>query len=215
MNERLKHEIDLSYEKVNIQNFIQQKLDQYDVEDIVDMSTILLETVYNKTAPTLNLQDLRDFGEICSSLDVLKADMYCLARVFKHYNIKKDNPLGAFQPVESKNIIIYAGDEHSEHYVEFLEYLGSVGQNVEKTYYYKEPEDGSVSCVRIKAPEPKKDNRREEYIEFLRNTPISTLKDMAKLQGLAIPPRATKKKLIELFLNESFENKPKVKRKKY
>jgi hypothetical protein len=179
------------------------------------MSTILIETLQNKTAPILNLKDFQDFKEYCSYLAMLKVDMYCLARVFKTYDVHKNNPVGSFQPVESKNIIIYAGDDHCQTYIEFLEYLRTVaGQNVRKTYEYRSPNDGEFSCVLINKPQPRKPkieqtkSKREEYVELLNNSPFSTLKDMAKLQGLTIPTRPSKKKLIELFLEAYEEVEP-------
>ena len=212
MNKKVKDEIDRSYEKENITNFIKTKLTKFDtedVDDIIDMSTILINTLQDKTLPILQLPDFRAFKEYCSYLAMLKVDLYCLSRVFKTYDIKKNNPVGAFQPVESKNIIIYTGDDHSQTYIEFLEYLRTVaGQNVRKTYEYRSPNDGEFSCVLINKPkaepplDPEEERRvkREEYVRFLNNSPFSVLKDMASLQGLSIPPRPSKKKLIELFL---------------
>lgn len=212
MNKKVKHEIELSYEKENIKNFIQTKLDKYDsedVDDIVDTSTILIESIHDKTAPVLNLEDFWAFKDYCSYLAMLKVDMYCLARVFKTYDVDKK---GAFQPVESKNIIIYTGDDHAQSYVEFLDYLRTVGgQDVNKTYEYRSPNDGDFSCVRIK-PETEEDRRfkrkreREEYAEILSSSPFYTLKNMALLQGISLPSRASKKKLIELLLRANDVN---------
>ena len=69
--------------------------------------------------------------------------MYALSRIFKRYDIYKDNPAGAFQPVESKNIVIYAGDGHAQNYIDFLEFIG----NVRRTYSFNGSEE--VSCVKL------------------------------------------------------------------
>lgn len=79
-------------------------------------------------------------------------DMYALARIFKPYNIKKNNPAGAFQPRESKNIIIYAGNNHAKNYVEFLEYLRTIGREV--TLLYRNIGTVYTSCVKIIEGEP-------------------------------------------------------------
>ena len=207
MNKKLKHEIEseLCYEKDNIQNFIQNKINKYQEmhrDKIIDICTKLINSLQNKTAPVLDLYNFEYLREVCSYLGVLKVDVYCLSRIFKTYDIKKNNPVGAFQPTESKNIIIYAGDTHSQNYIQFMDYLNESGYNIKKTYQYI---NYSNSCVLLNKPKPKivpddEKRKREEYVEFLNSASISNLKDMAKLQGFSIPPRPTKKKLIELFL---------------
>ena len=64
-------------------------------------------------------------------------DIYCLCRIFKKYNVQS-----AFQPVESKNIIIYTGNNHSKIYREFLMHIGA-----EETYHYENP--NRKNCVLI------------------------------------------------------------------
>ena len=49
-------------------------------------------------------------------------DMYCLSRIFKKYRVKETD----FQPVESKNIILYTGAFHSKSYKDFLLSIGGV-----------------------------------------------------------------------------------------
>lgn len=214
MNTRLDHERKLSYEKVNIKNFIKNKLDQFDKQFIIDKSKILIKSIEDKTAPMLSLDDLREFQDICSLLGVLKMDMYCLSRVFKTYNIKKNNPIGAFQPVESKNIIMYVGDEHAENYIDFLNYLGTLdGRNVKSTYSSRFPND--VSCVRLQHNEseskindpffqyrklpPVSKEERNKMIKMLENFDIGVLKRDAFNNGFDIQPSTTKKQLIEFL----------------
>jgi len=52
---------------------------------------------------------------------VLVMDLYCLLRVFKKYKIKTD-----CQPNRNYNLIIYAGDAHSETYRDFMDYHGRI-----------------------------------------------------------------------------------------
>ena len=213
MNKKLKHEIEseLCYEKDNIQNFIRNKINKYQEmhrDKIIDICTKLINSLQNKTAPVLDLNNFEYLREVCSDLGVLKVDVYCLSRVFKTYDIKKNNPVGAFQPAESKNIIIYAGNAHSQNYVQFMDYLNEAGYNIKKTYQYI---NYSNSCVLLNKPKPKivpvnKERRREEYVEFLNNASISNLKDMANLQGFSIPPRPTKKNLIDLLIEDYNRN---------
>jgi hypothetical protein len=93
-------------------------------------------------------------------IDVLATDIYCLSRIFKSHNLKKSEHMGEFQPVESKNIIIYVGDSHAKNYISFLQYLG-----FEPTYSYK----NSRSCVYMNHPlsERKLKKMNRDQLEFI------------------------------------------------
>jgi hypothetical protein len=148
MSEKLKNEIDLSYEKENITNFIQSKLDEFDRVYYANIARSLFIAVRNNTLPTdLTLDELKSVSVSFEDIDVLKMDMYALARIFKPYNIYRDNLLGSFQPVESKNVIVYVGNNHAGHYVQFFEYLATVGQDVLLSYWYIS--ETSLNCVKI------------------------------------------------------------------
>jgi hypothetical protein len=70
----------------------------------------------------------------------LVMDTYCLSRVFKKFDVETD-----FQPKETHNIIIYAGDLHSQLYSEFIENeLGHEPVHNERTV-----SSPDYSCVRI------------------------------------------------------------------
>ena len=226
-NESVSKDFESSYEKDNITTFIQKKLnDNFDSQKIRRLSNILLYSILNEDLPTLSKEEFIDFYNICFELSILKVDMYCLLRVFKYYDIYKYNPAGSFQPAESKNIVIYAGDTHSQNYIEFLEYLASIGYNIQKTYSYRNPE--RKSCVKVNIKPKAKSSETEadisirdsltelrgkkrgrevesEYIKKIKKYPISTLKDIVAKKGFRIPFEATKDELISLL--EDFENK--------
>ena len=53
------------------------------------------------------------------------ADAYLLARVFKDFNMDEKAYKGAtHQPKRAHNVIIYAGEDHSDSYRNFLSYIG-------------------------------------------------------------------------------------------
>jgi hypothetical protein len=140
MNKRLEEKVNRSYERENIKNFVRQKLATFDQYSLSVLGRVLINSIYGNQTD-FDLDFLKNNVASLKSLNALKMDMYGLSRVFKTYDIYRESVLGAFQPIESKNIIIYAGLYHAENYVEFLEYLGA-----RRTYSYVSP---SVSCVKL------------------------------------------------------------------
>ena len=161
-----------SYERENIIDFIRMRFEsKYSAEDIVMIATSLINAIYYDTDFSLDL--LNTFYLFFLRIDVFKADTYALARIFKPYDVFKDNPQGAFQPVESKNIIIYAGNKHSKNYVKFLEYLSTVGQNVRMPY--RSIGSKKVSCVKLWDDIPRIDDRNIDYFEVPFLNPLRKL----------------------------------------
>jgi hypothetical protein len=119
----------------------------------------LINSVINGSRLPHDLDALKARMVDLENIDVFKMDMYALSRIFKPYDIYRDDPRGAFQPTESKNIIIYVGDYHAQNYAEFLQYLSTVGQDVALTYRYVNPSKdlSRRNCVKI--------NKSREYIE--------------------------------------------------
>jgi len=80
----------------------------------------------------------------------LPVDIYCLMRVFKKHNIE-----ASFQPEESTNIIIYAGEWHIQNYMSFLKSVGAV-----EIYKYRDVDMTSYnyrSCIKMIPVLPKTD----------------------------------------------------------
>jgi hypothetical protein len=160
LSKKVKDEVELSYEEENITNFIQNKLNtDFETRILSILANSLISSVTNGSPFNHTLDDLKDIEENIQDIEVLKMDMYALARIFKPYNIYRDNPRGAFQPIESKNIIIYAGNFHCKTYVEFLQYLATVGQDVALTYQYVNPSTDVSRRNFVKI------NKSREYIE--------------------------------------------------
>jgi len=82
---------------------------------------------------TLFRSEIRDFG-------VIMMDYYTLMRMFKTFKKKKDQKVD--QPIKANNIIIYAGEMHSNRYGRCLQHLGF--KIYEKT--------GTVTVDRSKEP---------------------------------------------------------------
>jgi hypothetical protein len=108
----------------------------------------------------LRLQFIYEYNKAYEIIDnyfyvtnVYIADAYLLARMFKKFNLSKDLPEGSVQdqPTHAHNIIIYAGNVHSNNYREFLNSLNFETMNdVDKS-------TRASSCVNIssdKFPKP-------------------------------------------------------------
>jgi hypothetical protein len=75
----------------------------------------------------------------------IMADIYTLARMFKKFNLNKKGFKGAIrgdQPDETHNIIIYAGDKHSQLYRRFFNYL-----NFECINYTGQADNKLETCI--------------------------------------------------------------------
>ena len=82
-------------------------------------------------------------------INVIMVDIYCLSRIFKKHTKIYDYQ-SAFQPEESRNVIIYAGNTHSQNYVDFLK--TAIGAT--ETYRIINPEK---SCIRTSKTFPEID----------------------------------------------------------
>ena len=73
-------------------------------------------------------------------------DIYTIARIFKKIEDKKQNGVTIVvdKPNTNRNIIIYAGDDHSIMYRSFLEFLGF------KLIFYRETTDRTfIRCLQL------------------------------------------------------------------
>lgn len=115
--------------KSTIGNEIKEFIIRYTIEDALKSWEIWKLNVYK-------VFNGKDWNEIYSALNRIYyetvsanarvTDAYALARMFKKFDIKKKAARDTYidQPIEPHNIIIYAGDAHSETYRDFLTHIG-------------------------------------------------------------------------------------------
>jgi len=102
-------------------------------EKVIDIYENIDESIYSKQ---LNVK-YRKIKELIDSLDNIKnrvlpfntliTDGYLLARIFKTFKVYDKfslYPRKTDEPAEPHNIVIYAGNAHSQRYRSFLKYLG-------------------------------------------------------------------------------------------
>jgi uncharacterized protein YnzC (UPF0291/DUF896 family) len=132
-----------SYYKDKIRQRIVNKLLTTTVSPI-NFNKLIHKAIFVLHQPLVNFQKtlriLMKLSEYFFYAMALVMDTYCLSRVFKKFDVETD-----FQPKETHNIIIYAGDLHSDMYSEFIENeLGHAPVYNERTV-----SSPDYSCVRI------------------------------------------------------------------
>ena len=135
-NPSIKKEIDeRTYMELPITQFIKYKLDQLLGDDAVHVFRRFKRAVDNVTP--IDDSDVHLVYDILFEASILSMDLYALSRIFKEYRPKRssDNP---FQPIESINIIVYAGIDHIQNYREFL-VSNQIGG--EEVYRYENPNE--------------------------------------------------------------------------
>jgi len=130
-------------------NVFVQKIPEDLAKYIADIEKDIGTSDEEETANWIQKEFLND--EFIGSLITINAvvqDAYCLARMFKDFNMKKMKekayPGATDQPAQAHNIIIYAGDLHSRNYRECLHFLGF--KDLEKI----EQSDSKELCINIK-----------------------------------------------------------------
>ena len=141
-NQFVKKQLDKSYYKIEIENFIRNK-----IKKMIRESGSFFPLIYNfvidynrymkeEEEPIhTKISDIQDITTNFLHYTTLEMDLYCLSRIFKNFGqhtekaaIEDDNgpkvlwriiPYG--QPKESHNIIVYTGSNHTETYLEFLD----------------------------------------------------------------------------------------------
>jgi hypothetical protein len=84
------------------------------------------------------------------SFNCLIVDAYLLARIFKTFQIDGPKKRPTDEPAEPHNIIIYAGNLHSQRYRKFLSYLGfRVVEEAGELEELETPKPGERNCVDI------------------------------------------------------------------
>lgn len=135
-----KKELDASYKKEDIISFLKVmsiKKVGFAKQDFIEDVKNLISSIENKTEVTIDF--INRIIPMFMHLNNLLLDCYCLSRIFKLHNVKP----GSFQPVESKNIIVYAGNNHIRNMAEFLGFL-----NYKPTFNFHNKDERS--CVNIK-----------------------------------------------------------------
>ena len=134
----IKKEIDRMDENVRpyLNYFIEQTLNEY-INANMFIIQQLLEDIYIFKNYKWNIDyinvclnfynNLQNFLSHCSPIILLFTDAYLLARIFKTFKINDPDPVKrrlVDEPSEPHNIIIYAGNNHSEICRQFLEFIG-------------------------------------------------------------------------------------------
>ena len=145
VNKSFKKELDASYKKKEIERWLikmaDHKIINFKKKMFINIIKTLISSIENNT-PFVYPEMHSQLSIIFLNLNVLLLDTYCLSRIFKLHNLKKKKPSGEFQPAESKNIIIYAGNIHSNNMAQFFYSIG-----FKDVYSYHNP---NYSCVNMK-----------------------------------------------------------------
>jgi len=123
--------------KENIINFFKRKIRRESPPSVVSNLSEFILCLQNQRPIRLIDNYFKMTGLFLLDIGAYTMDIYCLARIFKKYNVES-----TFQPVESKNVIIYAGSKHSRIYREFLMEIGA-----KETFYYENP--NNKNCVLV------------------------------------------------------------------
>ena len=137
LNIFIKDEMDslLGFDYKQAANHSKNVLEMYDriVESIVNFKNkgIVKDTLFfeHYVVTYKDIDFLRDemnnfFLKSIFSFNCLIVDVYLLARIFKTFKIDGPKKRPTDEPAEPHNIIIYAGNLHSQRYRKFLSYLG-------------------------------------------------------------------------------------------
>ena len=152
LNPKVENELNLSYMKSKIKEFIKLRIKK-ELSKFPSYSQIFKKIInyFQTENPTENIKkELLDAHLITEDINVFIMDIYGLSRIFKMHYPRKNTV--SFQPIESTNVIIYAGDNHSKTYAEFMEFIGGKVENIDLK-------------GRSKRRIPKKDRRGKRYWE--------------------------------------------------
>lgn len=149
-NKIVKKELEKSYMKKEITNFINNKFKQ-EIENLAP----ILDSQKNILNYMENLDDIDDtfydnLYKIYLVMTISESyimDAYTLSRIFKQFNVTDKQ-----QPEKPYNILIYAGDEHCQRYREFFDSIKS--KQVEESGIFRKTDEYS-NCLdmrKIKQP---------------------------------------------------------------
>lgn len=114
-----------SIEVAKVRNFIFSKFQNIDIRGAGEYLMEILSDISQPSVTPIIYLDIikKKFEKLASTINLINdlyMDMYCLLRIFKKYIRKESDP--ADHPDESRNIIIYTGNKHTENYVNFFIY---------------------------------------------------------------------------------------------
>ena len=117
INKYVKKELDQVPEpmKSNIISFNRKLISSYATPDILLKLNELILCLQNRMTIPVQKTYFQNLGIFLVGTIAFSMDMYCMARVFKRYDVED-----SFQPAESKNVIIHSGKAHSYRYMKFL-----------------------------------------------------------------------------------------------
>ena len=125
-NKLLKKELRKSIIKKKIDTFFSKKISILSSNYRKHIKYVCIDLIYiiENKLPSSYSNLYSDYFDVVNNylilLESLIMDVYTISRIFKRFDIKS----GILQPSEVSNIIIYAGEAHSDIYREFLVYIG-------------------------------------------------------------------------------------------
>ncbi len=144
-NKIVKTELKKSIIKKKIDTFFSNKISILSSNYRKHIKYVCIDLIYiiENKLPSSYSNLYSDYFDVVSNylilLEALIMDVYTISRIFKRFDIKS----GILQPSEVSNIIIYAGEAHSDIYREFLVYIGF------DTIDYIQNENGNERCLNI------------------------------------------------------------------
>jgi len=148
------------YLSEELKDFIKDEIDE-SVHTFYDVfkTNIPLLADYNKWCTQLTVAPqniIESFNKISGcfiNIVTILPDMYNLARMFRKYNLGKPGFQGALrndQPAEAHNIVVYAGDQHSQRCRRFLNRLDF--EEIDKTGQAENSDDTCINMKSIRQP---------------------------------------------------------------
>ena len=117
-NSSIQKELEKTSIPNHIETFIKSEIENLDNDfDFLEIAIICRLILKRKECVTRS--DLTSLLFFCLVVSAITVDLYTICRMFK----KHRHNLDTFQPRESINMIVYAGQKHSERYCRFLYWL--------------------------------------------------------------------------------------------
>ena len=191
-SKKFKNELNRSYKKDEITRFLKvmvlKKISDIGIDEFINGIKSIINSIENKS--DVDIEFIKKSVKVFLKVNDLLLDGYSLSRIFKIHNVKD-----AFQPAESKNIIIYVGNAHARNMAEFISSIG-----FQPVYSFYNDED--KSCVNMK-----KSNKYMPLKSPMILNPISLkkltvveLKNIIKKFKLKGYSKLKKNELIQLIL---------------